>query len=131
MRVEITRVLDPSEGRVAFRCAVGHASGCWAGSAPARLGEFDVELEIPEDITQWTVLDAPAPGSIAGGVEGDPSVSITGTVVDIGEGDDPIVGVRLGPDIILIEAPDRKWEITPGDVVSLRVSVVRLYPYQL
>lgn len=88
-------------------------------------------MEIPEEITDWTVLDAPSLGSIVGSAEGEASVSITGTVVDIGEGDDPIVGIRLGSDIILIEAPDRKWEIEPGSTVSLNVSSIRLYPYHL
>jgi hypothetical protein len=131
MRIEITRVLDAPAGQVAFRCALGQASGCWTGLAPAQPGEFDVELEIPEEITDWTVLDTPSLGSILGGVEGESGVSITGTVVDIGEGDDPVVGVRLGSDIVLIEAPDRKWEIEPGNVVSLNVPIIRLYPYDL
>ncbi|MFE0461616.1 hypothetical protein ACFW1A_20430 [Kitasatospora sp. NPDC058965] len=131
MRVEVTRILDASEGLVSFRCALGHATARWAGSTPLQLGEFDVEFDIPEEITRWIVLTDPAPGSIAGDVEEETGVSLTGTVVDVGEGDDPVVSIRLGSDIVMIEAPDRKWDVTPGDGVSMQVPVIRMYPYFL
>ncbi|MBV6700200.1 hypothetical protein [Kitasatospora aureofaciens] len=131
MRVEITRVLDATTARVAFRCAVGQASGHWAGRAPAAPGEFDVELEIPEEIADWTVLGAPAAGSIVGDISGQAGVSITATVGGVGEGDDTVVELRLGSDILLVEAPARRWEVSPGEVVALHVPSVRLYPYDL
>lgn len=129
MRVEIIRLLDVEEGRVVFRSELGQAPGYWAGPNPARLGEFDVELEIPEVIDRWAVLETPSPGSIEG--DGEVGVSITGRVVTVGEGDDPVVGIRVGSDVVLVEAPDRKGEIIPGDVVSLAVSRILIYPYRL
>ncbi|MEV7360049.1 hypothetical protein [Kitasatospora sp. NPDC091276] len=131
MKVEITRVLDNPKGWVAFRCALGSAFACWMGPTPARRGEFDVEIEIPEEVADLAIVDDAPRGSIMGFTEGKGPISISGTVVEIGEGDDPIVGLRLGSDIVLIEAPDRKWEIAPGDVISLNVSSIQLYPYDL
>ncbi|MEU9131168.1 hypothetical protein AB0D08_24200 [Kitasatospora sp. NPDC048540] len=131
MRVQITRVLEATPGLVEFRCELGRAVGAWMGSTAARHGEFDVEIEVQEEISTWTVLDAPSPGSIVGGAGDASQISITGTVVDIGEADDPVVGIRLGPDVLLIEAPDRKWEVSRGTGVLLNVHAVQLYPIDL
>lgn len=64
-------------------------------------------------------------GGAAGGAEGEAGVYIVGTVVDIGEGDDPVVAIGLGSGIIMIEAPDLKSEVAVGSTVAVDVPSLR------
>ena len=56
MRVEVLQVLAPPQGIVRFRCEFGVGSGRWMGSNPAEVGQFDVEIEIPEEVAEWTTV---------------------------------------------------------------------------
>lgn len=128
MRVEILKVLDPSQGIVSFRCAYGAALARWMGADPARQGTFDVEIEVPEAVAEWVPV---ASGSVS--LEGLEHfwVRITGEVVGVGEGDDPVVEIRVGSDVLLIEIPDRRPELHAAHLVSFRAAEVQLYPYDL
>ncbi|MFF3072086.1 hypothetical protein [Kitasatospora sp. NPDC057936] len=127
MRVEIVAVLDG--GRVDFRCALGRAHALWAGAmspGPGRL--FDVELDVGEPIAAWARATT-GPGAITGTPAG--GAVLTGTVLGTGDADDPVVDLRLGDDIVLLEPPADGWDVRPGEVVAARVTSLRLYPYEL
>ncbi|MEV4559845.1 hypothetical protein AB0K51_23000 [Kitasatospora sp. NPDC049285] len=128
MRVQVTEVVDPAQGTVAFSCAVGEAVGRWRGEDAARIGSYDVELEIPEAVDRWAP-HAPGPGSLSG--VGPQDLAVTGVVVAVGEDDDPVLSLRVGTDILLVElAAPVSWPAI-GETIALRARTLELYPYQL
>ncbi|MEU8516141.1 hypothetical protein AB0C76_31870 [Kitasatospora sp. NPDC048722] len=127
MRIEIVTVLDG--GRVDFRCGLGRAYGQWAGPTLPGPGQLlDVELDVEEPIAAWARAIA-GPGAITGTPAS--GAVLTGTVLGAGDADDPVVDLRLGDDIVLLEPPVDGWDVSPGDVVAVRVASLRLYPYEL
>lgn len=130
MRVEVLQVLAPSQGIVRFRCESGIASGRWMGRNPAKAGQFDVEIEVPEEVAEWTA--APSGGtSLSEAMGSEPGSLITGEVVRCGDGDDSVVEVKVGSDILLIEIPNRRSELPVGGLISFRSPEIQLYPYDL
>lgn len=130
MRVEVLQVVDHSRGIVSFRCESGVASGRWMGSSPAAVGQFDVEIEVPEEVAEWVA--APSGSASLSEVVGAESVTlITGEVVKSGDDDDSVVEMRVGSDILLIEISNRRSELPVGGFISLQVPEVQLYPYDL
>ena len=127
MRIEIVSLLDADQ--VAFRCAVGTATGVWRGETPAVPGPADVEFDIPAEDPEFVVLRPPAPAAVHGAADG--AVTITGTVIGIGAEGDPVLEVRVDSDIVLVEVTDRRRDLAVGDGIELRVPVLQLYPYQL
>lgn len=130
MRVEVLQALSPSQGIVCFRCEAGVASGRWMGSNPAEVGQFDVEIEVPGEVAEWTA----APSGVASLSEasGAESVTIiTGEVVRFDDGDDSVVEIRVGSDILLIEIPNRRSDLPLKGLISFRVPNIQLYPYDL
>ena len=99
------------------------------GPPPAQPGEFHVEIEIPGEVANWSVLEAPAADSIAEDPDG-AGVSITGTIIQIEE-EDGVVTLRLGTGVVMIEAPGIAREGAPGNAVTLYVPAIQLYPYEL
>lgn len=130
MRVEVLRVVDPSRGTVSFTSDFGAASGRWMGPNPARAGQFDVEIEVPEEVTEWATLASDVT-ALSEGAGADPGILITGEVVRVGGSGDPVVEIRVGSDIVLIEIPDRRSEVPVAGMISLRVPEILLYPYDL
>lgn len=120
-------VADDGSGRVGFRTAIGAATGIWRGSRPSA-GPADVEFDVPDEVADLTVLDAPHAGAIRAG---DRTIVLSGTVTAIGVDDDPVVTVRVGTDQLLVEAPAWQAALRVGDGVEMRVPELHLYPYQL
>ncbi len=129
MRVEVLQVLAPSQGIVRFKCESGIASGRWMGSNPAEVGQFDVEIEVPEDVADWTADPSGATSLSEAGAES--ATLITGQVVRFDDGDDSVVEIRVGSDILLIEIPNRRSELTVEGFISFRAPEIQLYPYDL
>jgi hypothetical protein len=130
MRVDIIGAQDSFEGLMSFRCKLGVASGQWMGVKPVQVGAFDVEIEIPEEISEWR-FSTSGVAEISGEGEVEGQVLIAGEVVNIGEGSDPVVDIRVCSDIMMIEILNRKFELTKGDFISFRSSNIQLYPYDL
>jgi hypothetical protein len=100
------------------------------GSSPAAVGQFDVEIEVPEEVAEWVA--APSGSASLSEVVGAESVTlITGEVVKSGDDDDSVVEMRVGSDILLIEISNRRSELPVGGFISLQVPEVQLYPYDL
>lgn len=129
MRLEVRQVLDPSKGVVRFTCESGVASGRWMGPNPAEVGYFDVEIEVSECVTGWTAGSSDV--TPLSQVDGDSGTLITGRVVRSGDGDDPVVEVRVGTDILLIEISDRRAELPVEGLISFWAPEIQLYPYDL
>ncbi|MCL6736484.1 hypothetical protein [Streptomyces neyagawaensis] len=130
MRVEVLEILDPAQRIVRFRCESGTASGRWMGSALVEAGRYDVELEVPEEVVEWTA-EASGTASLAEAAGTERAALITGQVVGYDDGDDPVVEIRVGPDILLVEIPERRQELLREGFISFRAPEIQLYPYDL
>lgn len=130
MRVEVLQVLAPSQGIVRFRCESGTASGRWMGRNPAKVGQFDVEIEVPEEVAEWTAIPS-GDTSLSEAIGAESGSLITGEVVRFDDGDDSVVEVRVGSDILLIEIPNRRSELPTEGLISFRAPEIQLYPYDL
>jgi len=109
---------------VRFRCAVGAAVGRWAGSAPPRAGDHDVELDVPATVR--LLPGDPGPDRVAD-VPGLPgAVALAGRVEHVGEGPDTVVVLRVGGGLLLVEAEEPVPRV--GDRVRLTVAELRLCP---
>ncbi|MFD5824775.1 hypothetical protein [Lentzea sp. NPDC060358] len=125
MEVEVLGVLG--SGTVHFSCAHGSAAGRWMSAGPVRTGAFHVEVEVPDEVASWSA----APGGP--GLHGDPAsgleVCLDAEVVSF-EAGDPVVAVRLGADVLLVEFADRAG-LSAGARISFRVPEVHLYSTEL
>ena len=143
VRINITETLSSSAGAkdvVLFASPLGSSRGRWMGPELARPGGvYDVELDFPDQVGAFEVL---APGSAerlhwpeeSGAVPavGTVVATVVGTVVgEIDDAGDPVVGISLGGDVVLLEAPTAGVGIAVGDSVAFRASRLDVYPYEL
>lgn len=127
MRVEIVRVADPDSGAVEFRCDAGTALGYWEGKVPAVGDVVDVEVDIPEDVTDWVRRSGATGGelrTIGDGVR----VRVKGTVEELG---DPVVVLRVGSGLVLVAFIGEGPELSVGSVVEFLTPHLRLFPTDL
>ncbi|WP_329092256.1 hypothetical protein [Streptosporangium sp. NBC_01469] len=128
--MEVLQVLDSSQGIVRFRCESGVASGRWMGSNPAKTGQFDIEIEVPEEVAEWAAVPSGVTSlSEAAGAE--PVALITGEVVRFNDSDDSVIEIRVGTAILLIEIPNRRSELSVEGLISFQAPEIQLYPYEL
>lgn len=120
---------------VAFSSACGRAWAQWRGSEMPRVGAaVDVEIEIPDEIAQWAIVDGPA--VVASDTPGSP-VRIRGAVAAVGE--DAVTAVRIGADIVLVEftdplnsmQPDQAHRPGVGDFIEITTPRIEIYPYSV
>lgn len=130
MRAEVRKILDPSRGVVFFSCESGSAPGRWMGESPPRLGLCYVEIEVPDEIEEWTVAASNATG-LYGDSESGSDVRVECEVLRFDDSDDSVVEVRLGSDIVMIEILNRRSDLSVGALISCRVPEIQLYPYIL
>ncbi|MFC8965476.1 hypothetical protein [Streptomyces sp. NPDC057094] len=128
MRVDVAQICSLDDRIVYFTCAVGSSFARWMGSGPVGVGQFHVEIEIPEEVAEWSV-DASRQASVSTVDEVD--VLVTGEVVRLGEDGDPVVEVRLGTDILLVEMARTQRELVVNEFISFRVTEIQLYPYEV
>ncbi|WP_424889522.1 hypothetical protein [Streptomyces sp. XH2] len=128
MRIEVSNILDSESGKVEFHSPAGTARGFWKGPQPALLGNFDVEIEVPEVIHSWDSTGVPG-GRLdtIESAEGE-IIHVSGTVEHADE--DPVISLRIHSDIVLVEldAAERPAE---GSVLAFTASAIDLYPYLL
>ncbi|MFI9252824.1 hypothetical protein [Streptomyces sp. NPDC053069] len=94
----------------------------------------DVEIEIPDEIAQWAVVDGPA--VVASDAPGSP-VRIRGAVAAVDE--DSVTAVRVGADIVLVEfadplnstQPDQARRPGVGDFIEFTTPRIEVYPYSV
>lgn len=95
----------------------------------SRTGRFDIEFEVPDDITEWT--SAATAAGISGRPEVGAAVCVVGEVEGVGDGDDTVVEVGLGSGVLLVDVPAGRPDLSEGDLISFRISEIRLHPYFL
>jgi hypothetical protein len=131
MDIEISEILDAPNQRVRFRSHVGTATGTWPDPNPVSLGRAHVEFDIPNAISEWRTLDSPSPNSIEDVNVPKSSVRIVATVIEDGSDDDPVVTIRVGTAIIMIEPSERRSEMVAGSTIAFTAPDLHLYPTNL
>ncbi|MEV5240566.1 hypothetical protein AB0K89_15925 [Streptomyces cinnamoneus] len=128
MQIEIVEVLDQERAMVAFNSPVGSAAGVWKGGQGLETGTHHVEFEIPDEVHSWSLVQ-PTHGAITGGgARGGDFVTVHGQVEGVGE--DSVVTLRIGPDVIFVEMEDSVERLNQGDYVTFNSPTVEIYPYQ-
>ncbi|MER5402830.1 hypothetical protein [Streptomyces sp. NPDC002599] len=128
MRVEVLQVISPERKIVSFMCDFGSAFARWMGVDPVGAGEFNVEIEVPEEVAAWSVTSSDR-ASISS-LDENSNILIVGEVVRFDEGD-PVVEVRVGTDIILIEMKHPRDGLSVNGFISFKVPEIQLYPYNI
>lgn len=94
----------------------------------------DVEVDIPDEATQWVTVDGP--GAMVSGDPGSP-VRIRGVVA--GANEDSMVAVRVGADIVLVVFADPANSVQPGhddkpmvgNSIEFTTARIDVYPYSV
>jgi hypothetical protein len=109
---------------VRFSCAFGEAVARWASGSPTIDGDYDVELEVADQV-EWSRTGAvvhDAPHSISVTADG---VRICGTIDNVQE--DGVVALRLGGSLCLVESVG---EVPPpGSSVCFLAKDIALHAY--
>ncbi|MFD8638065.1 hypothetical protein [Streptomyces sp. NPDC059533] len=116
---------------VAFRCNAGHGAAVarWMGDElPEQGTQAFVELTVAEPISDWRPVEPTAGRALA--VEPD-GIAVTGEVLAIGGPGDPVVDLRVGTDVVLIEVGCGKDELRAGGHISFVTFALEAYPYSL
>lgn len=136
VRINITERVNPSGGTqevVLFASPVGSSRGRWMGPEPARPGVYDVELDFPDEVGAFEVL-APGRRAAIDWSEASGAVLVIGTVVSVGDAEDPVVGISLGwdgGDVVLLEVPSARAAIAVGNSVGFSAVRLDIYPCEL
>lgn len=97
------------------------------GPGIAEVGQFDVEIDVPDEVSAWTEVSS----AVTSLSEVDTEILVAGEIAQVGEGDDPVVTIRLGTDLLLVEIPGVKPVPPLAGLLSFQVPEIRLYPYPL
>jgi hypothetical protein len=87
---------------------------------PDEVGAFEVLVPGRREAIDWS--------------EESGAVLVVGTVVSVGDADDPVVGVSVGwdgGDVVLLDAPVARTAIAVGNSVGFRAVRLDIYPYEL
>lgn len=126
----MNRVVE--DGRVAFRCTHGHGSAVahWMGDRlPAPGTDAFVELAVPDPLAEW----GPASPTVAYDLQlGPAGVVVTGEVLGVGGPGDPVVELRVGTDVVLVEVARHGGAgMKIGRRISFAPPRLEVYPYAL
>ncbi|NUK88478.1 hypothetical protein [Streptomyces lunaelactis] len=126
MRVQIAEILDTQSKIVAFDGPAGSGWAYWHGSTEPQAGAYDVELEVPDVVSSWTLTTGP---DLITGEYSRREVTLRGSVQSVGE--DDVVALRIDRDIVLVEVGADITEASIGDSVEFTTSSLLLYPYAM
>ncbi|MFC9581363.1 hypothetical protein ACFVJ8_00655 [Streptomyces yangpuensis] len=130
MHVFVNRV-DQEGRRVVFRCKAGHgyAVARWMGDAlPPQGTDAFVELTVPAPVTEWVPASPTAAQDLAIGPAG---VVVTGEVLGVGGPGDPVVELRVGTGVVLVEVVCDGAGLEPGRRISFVSPLIEAHPYEL
>ncbi|MGW2016695.1 hypothetical protein [Streptomyces sp. NPDC001927] len=101
------------------------------GDQVAHEGEFFVELEVPDEVVEWSqVLDSGS-SKIFSDPNDQSAITIVGEVLRVGEDDDPVVDLGVGSFPLMVETLERKSDLAEGQLISFRPRRVEIHPYDL
>ncbi|MFE9789642.1 hypothetical protein ACFYO7_30125 [Nocardia salmonicida] len=107
------------------RSRSGEWPAVWAGTNPGVAGvQYDVELELAEEVSEIHVYDSDAPQ--AGIYLNDGQLTVCGTVTTIF--DDGIVALDLKPGNLLLEASNPLPTLHVGQVACISPSEISVFP---
>ncbi|MFJ8015095.1 hypothetical protein [Streptomyces sp. NPDC096339] len=116
---------------VAFRCNAGHGGAVarWMGDElPEQGSRAFVELTVAEPVSDWGPVEPAVGRALAHGPDG---IAVTGEVLAIGGPGDPIVDLRVGTDVVLVEISCHKDLLRVGQRISFVTLALEAYPYSL
>ncbi|MGW1992515.1 hypothetical protein [Embleya sp. NPDC001921] len=119
-----------------FTSEIGDGIGYWnvGRSFPHRLpmpGEwYDVEVDAPDDVVDWTRVPVGAPAPTGFSPVGD-GMAVSGVLERVGGSDPRGVVMRLGPGIITIDVARGVEDLSVGDVIRFETPWLELWPYVL
>ncbi|WP_371792006.1 hypothetical protein OG285_22380 [Streptomyces sp. NBC_01471] len=128
MRIEVVGILDLECRSVEFRGPDGAAWGIWGERDVPGSGFHDVEIDVPEEVEKWT-LEEGATTKIHGINTQCNGVTVVGRVESVGE--DAVIAIKVGLDIILIEMASNDSIPEAGSVISFNTPQIYLHPYHL
>ncbi|MET7297426.1 hypothetical protein [Embleya sp. NPDC005575] len=120
--------------RVVFTSGIGSGVGYWnaESSHPDRLpvvgARYDVEVDPPDDVADWTRVPA---GATTGFSPVRGGVAVSGRLEWVGRDGEPQVVMRLGPGIVTIDVARGFEELSVGDVIRFEAPWVELWPYMV
>ncbi|MFD0317806.1 hypothetical protein [Streptomyces flavalbus] len=127
MRIEILSLLDTRAPGITFRSPLGQAWAQWSGTERPGAGDIaNVEFDIPDEVGNWAPADGP--DTLHSHAPEEP-VRIRGVVTSTDE-DDPVVAVRCGTDILLVEFPPAH-KPPLGARIEFTTPRINAYPYSL
>ncbi|MFG2338766.1 hypothetical protein [Streptomyces yangpuensis] len=130
MHVFVNRVEEAGR-RVTFRCRAGHGNAVarWMGDPlPPQGTDAFIELTLPAPVTEWVPASPTASQDMAIGPAG---VVVTGEVLGVGGPGDPVVELRVGTDVLLVEVARGGDGPEPGRRISFVSPLIEAYPYEL
>ena len=128
MRVTVSAIRGSVPPLVEFRSVAGGADAIWRGDVPPELQDYDVELEVPEQL-RWG-QDAGVDAEAAAGISHLGSdTRIVGRVLECD--DVGVLSVEVAGTLIMVELTERPPANIAGANVSLRVRRLELYPSSL
>ncbi|MEU6990643.1 hypothetical protein ABZ953_08310 [Streptomyces sp. NPDC046465] len=128
MRIEVLEILDAERREVRFRSELGDAWGVWQADDVPSEGQFDVEIDINEEISTW-LSDEGDTDRLDGDASHRQAVRVRGTVQTVDE--DSVTSLRVGRDILLVEMANEAVPPQPGSTITFDTPEIHLYPYQL
>ncbi|MFF9673557.1 MULTISPECIES: hypothetical protein [Streptomyces] len=139
MRIEIMNLAPEAEAEkgpmIAFRGTSGQAWARWCGADIPQVGALvDVEFDVPDEVSQWTIADGPA--IMTSDFPGSP-VRIKGVVASVA--DNSVVALQVDTDIVLVEFAGTMNSVQShqtakprlGDCIEFTTHRLDLYPYSV
>ncbi|MEU0940657.1 hypothetical protein [Embleya sp. NPDC005971] len=132
MRIRVVGRAHAEPRRVVFTSGVGGGVGYWnvgdgfADRLPVVGACYDVEVDPPDDVAEWTRAPTGEPTGFSPVREG---VAVTGRLEWVGRDGEPQVVMRLGPGIMTIDVAWGFEELSVGDVIRFEAPWLELWPY--
>uniref|UniRef100_A0AAU2JPE2 Uncharacterized protein n=1 Tax=Streptomyces sp. NBC_00049 TaxID=2903617 RepID=A0AAU2JPE2_9ACTN len=130
MHVFVNRVGE-AQRVVVFRCKAGHGASVarWMGDPlPAQGTDAFVELTVPHPVTEWSPASPTAGRAMEVTADG---LVVRGEVLAIGGPEDPVVELRVGTDVVLVEIGDGRDALEVGGRISFKSLILEVHSYDL
>ncbi|MEV7526426.1 hypothetical protein [Streptomyces sp. NPDC091371] len=129
MRIFVNRVGEERRG-VAFRCDAGVGMARWMGSElPIQGSTAYVELNVPDPVVEWQRVAPTVRYDID--VDEDGCLWIRGEVLTVGGPGDPVVTLRVGTDVVMIEVGTGRETLVVGERIAFTTLALEVYPYDV
>ncbi|MFI6980475.1 hypothetical protein ACIBSV_18035 [Embleya sp. NPDC050154] len=101
---------------------------CFPQQLPIQGEWYDVEVDAPEDVVDWTRVPVGVPTGFSPVRDG---MAVSGALERVGGSDPREVVMRLGLGIITIDVARGVEDLSVGDVIRFETPWLELWPYVL